>query len=243
MFRMIEEELEQIRKTREQLKTSRSYTEPTNGTKSEDLFRQKMKGLQEIANIPSGYKDCRLNNFTTAYYSDNTKVQLMISKVKEWWADFQSNYDKGKGLYIYSETRGSGKTRLAISILNEIFSDYEKRALFTTSVQILNEIRSSWDDGKVSESNLLDRLVKAPVLVIDDFGTEQIKDWVEERFYFIINERYNWRRMTLYTSNLPMERLGYDERITERIYERSEGVPFPEENIRRKIRDQKGQGS
>ena len=74
------------------------------------------------------------------------------------------------------------------------------------------------------------------MLIIDDFDVEQGgKAWISERFYQIINSRYMDKKVTIYTSNSGIESLGYDDRIVNRIKERSFVLPFPEESVRDKI--------
>ena len=70
------------------------------------------------------------------------------------------------------------------------------------------------------------------VLIIDDFGVERISPWVQEKFYNIINERYIHKKVTIYTSNVPIEELNYEDRITSRIKEVSYLMEFPEESVR-----------
>lgn len=104
---------------------------------------------------------------------------------------------------------------------------------FATSVQILNEIKASWNKEEgMTEHQLLDDLSRAEILVIDDFGIERIKDWIEEKLYHIINSRYINRTITIFTSNLPIDGLEYDDRITNRIKERSFPLAFPNESVR-----------
>ena len=71
--------------------------------------------------------------------------------------------------------------------------------------------------------------------MIDEFGTELPKDWIGERFYSIINSRYQDKLITIFTSNLSLEALQYDDRITNRIKERTFQLPFPEESVRERI--------
>ena len=138
-------------------------------------------------------------------------------------------------MYIWSETKGSGKTRMAISLLNEILVEHRIFGYFATSTQIINEIKNTWDNDAMSESELLRKLTRYHVLIIDDFGTELPKQWINERFYHIINERYNNQKLTIYTSNHNLENLRYDDRIIDRIFESTFVVPMPEESIRRKL--------
>ena len=107
---------------------------------------------------------------------------------------------------------------------------------FATSMNILAEIRRTYDnDSEYTESQLLDALVMAEVLVVDDFGTEKATQWVRDKFYQIVNSRYVERKITIFTSNEPIQGLDYDERITNRIKERCYQIDFPEESVREHI--------
>ena len=139
------------------------------------------------------------------------------------------------GLYLYSGIKGSGKTRMAVSIANELIYEKQIQVKFATSLQILYEIKASWDkqDRECSESKLLDFLSTTKVLIIDDFGVENSeRDWIKEKFYHIINTRYVDNKITIFTSNSSLESLRYDERITNRIKERAYQIPFPDESVR-----------
>lgn len=117
------------------------------------------------------------------------------------------------------------------SIANELIQK-KYQVKFATSTAILNEIKKTWNNQAESESNLLDELSKVEVLCIDDFGIEKCVTWMNEKYYHIINERYINKKVTLYTSNYPLESLEYDERIKSRIMERNLQVAFPAESIR-----------
>ena len=86
---------------------------------------------------------------------------------------------------------------------------------------------------------MLDALSTTKVLIIDDFGTEQVKDWIDEKFYSIINERCINNKTTIYTSNYALEDLEYDERIKSRINEHVYKVSFPAEDIRSYIAEER----
>ncbi|BBF41975.1 helicase loader DnaI [Lachnospiraceae bacterium KM106-2] len=107
---------------------------------------------------------------------------------------------------------------------------------FATSSSIIEEIKKSWSKTSIyTESNLIDALIQTDVLVIDDFGTESLREWINDKFYYIINERYINERTTIYTSNYKLDELQYDERIINRIRENCYQIPFPEESIREQI--------
>lgn len=48
-------------------------------------------------------------------------------------------------------------------------------------------------------------------------------------------------RVTIFTSNYPLEKLEYDDRITNRMKEVSYLIAFPEESVREKIAAEKNE--
>ncbi len=199
--------------------------------------RQIMKGRISFADIPESFKDVRMNNFDEKVYADAdswNKIHNAVRAINYWLKNFETMKERGMGLYLYSGRKGSGKTRMAASIANELLYEKDIRVKFATSLQILKEIKASWNnrDVECSESRLLDFLCTSEILIIDDFGTEQTKDWIGERFYQIINSRYVDKKITIFTSNARPDLLEYDDRIINRIKERTFQIPFPEESVR-----------
>lgn len=165
-------------------------------------------------------------------------IKNAIKSVNYWLDNLDDMMKRGIGLYFHSNTKGSGKTRMAVSIANELL-DRKIQVKFATSLQIINEIKSTWShDSELNESKLLEQLSTTTVLIIDDFGTEQYKDWIGERFYSIINQRYVDNKVTIFTSNYNLKNIDYDERIVNRIKERTYQIPFPEESVREHIAEE-----
>ena len=203
--------------------------------------RQIMENKLEFANIPAAFKALELKTFRLDVYRQDESRKLIkdaCAAIKYYLDNLEGMRKDGLGLYLYSGTKGSGKTRMAASIANEMVSTYRMQVKFAGSMQIINEIKATWDDKDRSESDLLRALSTVQVLVIDDFGTELPKDWIGERFYSIINGRYQDKLITIYTSNLCLQDLRYDDRITNRIKERTFQLPFPEESVRDLIAEQ-----
>ena len=202
--------------------------------------RQIEENRMKFANLPSNFSKLRLSSFDiTAYNSPNCQnaARNTVKGINYYLNNFNALKGQGKGLYIYSQTKGSGKTRMAVSLANELM-DKGVQVKVATSLQILSEIKKSWDKSSEyqSESELINQLSATEVLIIDDFDVEQgEKAWISERFYQIINSRYMDKKVTIYTSNSGIENLGYDDRIVNRIKERSFVLPFPEESVRDKI--------
>jgi len=200
--------------------------------------RQIMQNRLRFAKIPENFKDMRLDSFDIAIYRSDTsrnEAAAALEGVKYWLNNFKIMQERGMGLYLYSEIKGSGKTRMAASVANEVIYKKNTQVKFATSLQILQEIKNTWDrqnNEGYTENKLLEDLARTQILIIDDFGTEQVKDWASERFYQIINGRYIDKKITIFTSNMSLDNLQYDDRITNRIKERTFQIPFPEESVR-----------
>ena len=183
--------------------------------RQEMLTNNKVK----FAAIPEAFRDLRLDSFRTSYYKDQESIRQIVEVIKEYLRDIEQMRKDGVGLYIWSKTKGSGKTRLVTSLANELIYEHDMKVKFITSLDIIAEIRATWDKTAefTSESKLMEYLTTVEVLVIDDFGTETHKDWLDDKFYKIINTRYVNQLITIFTSNERLNNMDYDERITSRI--------------------------
>jgi len=199
------------------------------------IKREVNESRLRFANIPETYKDVRLKDITTRYYTkqESQKVIKAACEFVKWYLDNLNKItEQGKGIYLWSETKGSGKTMLAVAISNELITK-GKFVKFATSLDILDEIRATYNkDSEENESKLLNDLVNTDYLVIDDFGTERSSEWAGEKFYQIVNKRYINKKVTFYTSNYDLKTLKYDDRIVSRMRERTYTIHFPEESVR-----------
>lgn len=196
--------------------------------------RAVMSRRLRFADIPEAFRGMDLKTFRMDVYRNpdsKKKVSDACKIIKTYLDDFEKQKEQGMGLFIWSRTKGSGKTRIAAGIANELMKSYAVK--FAVSLTILQEIKNTWrKDAEYSESHLLDALSTADVLIIDDFGVECPADWINDKLYQIINERYINRKVTIFTSNESLETLQYDDRITNRIKERTYQIAFPEESVR-----------
>ncbi len=202
--------------------------------------RKVMDRRLRFAELPDSLKTIRLNTFNLRRYTrdESREIAAVACRgVKFYLENLDAMIEKGMGLYLWSEEKGSGKTRMAASIANALMLEHGIQVKFATSLNILQEIKNTWgqDGNKQQEGYLLDALQTVKVLVIDDFGTEEAKDWIREKFYQIINERYLNKLPTILTSNFPLDGLNYDRRITNRLQENTFQIHFPEESVREAI--------
>jgi len=126
-----------------------------------------------------------------------------------------SSEDDSKWLFLYGGA-GTGKTYTAI-ILAWIALFRDKTAYFSDVVSLLDELRPSNDEAYL----VIKKCREVDVLILDDIGHEKSSQWVRERLYLIINSRWNNQKMTIFTSNFPIENL--KRTVSGAVYSRVKG--------------------
>ena len=198
------------------------------------INRKRIQGRLSFAQMPDKYNNLCMMDFDIKYYQGSDRKQA--EDVKKVMTQYIGNYFNldGMGLYMFSPTKGTGKTIAAAIVANELVKrNVDVR--FTTSGAILEEIKKTYNGD--TKEDVLDELKKVDVLVIDDFGTEKVTKWRNETFYNIIDYRYTSKRPTIFTSNCSIKELEdaeYDSRITSRMKEMCYIVPFPATSVRDK---------
>lgn len=197
----------------------------------------------KFAELPETFRETEISSFDLNIYrkaESINRIAVAARTISYYLDNFEHMQSRGMGLYLYSGTKGSGKTRMAAGIANELLKCHQVK--FAGSTTIIKEIKHTWnrkpDDKDCTESQLLDAMALAEILIIDDFGTENPAPWINDRFYQIINDRYVNRKVTVFTSNYSLGELQYDDRIANRIKERTYQIAFPEESVRDCIAEQ-----
>lgn len=109
---------------------------------------------------------------------------------------------------------GCGKTHLAAAIANFAVS-LGVPTLFLTVPDLLDTLRFAWDDTETTFEERFDEIRQAPLLVMDDFGTQNTTEWAREKLFQILNHRYINRLPMVVTTNLPLEDI--EARIRSRL--------------------------
>lgn len=181
--------------------------------------------------VPFEFQDKELKDFDWNKYNghDVEEVKKLVTNYLKSFEEFQV---KGMGLYIYSGTKGSGKTLLASIILNEISRRYAVNTKFVTVLDFIEMTKKGFNDsdGEVK------MIYNAAVLVLDDLGVQMSKEWINSSLYQLINHRYNNKLVTIYTSNIKYTDLKIDDRIIDRIDATTYHLNVPEVPVRHQMK-------
>jgi len=121
-----------------------------------------------------------------------------------------------RGWLVLTGDYGCGKTHLAAAISHHRVNLGE-RPLFIVVPDLLDHLRASFDpQSQVRYDKRFDMVRNAPLLVLDDLGTQSATPWAREKIYQIFNHRYNAQLATVITMNR-IE--GTDPRLITRMLE------------------------
>jgi len=110
-----------------------------------------------------------------------------------------------KGWLVLLGGYGCGKTHLAAAIARHRI-DAGEAALFAVVPDLLDHLRAAFaPDSTMGFDERFQSLRQAPLLVLDDLGTQSSTPWAQEKLYQLLNYRYNLRLPTVLTSNLRLE--------------------------------------
>jgi DNA replication protein DnaC len=110
---------------------------------------------------------------------------------------------------------GCGKTHLAAAIANYCLQQGHP-SLFVVVPDLLDHLRATYSPGSsVTYDERFDAILTAPLLILDDLGTQQTTPWAQEKLYQVFNYRYNARLPTVVTSNRLLEEI--DPRLRSRM--------------------------
>ena len=156
--------------------------------------------------------------------------------VEQW----QTMRAENLGLFLWGGV-GTGKSFLAGCIANALM-EQEVPVRMTNFARILNELNSSFS----GRNEVVDKLCRYPLLIIDDFGMERGTEYALEQIYNIVDSRYRSRKPLIVTTNLTLNEIQHPQDTAHaRIYDRllemcipvsCIGVSFRKENAQEKLK-------
>ena len=157
--------------------------------------------------IPTRYEHCDFDNFDTKLYDlengpEFVKWNHSLEQAKLVTEAFARDYPTGAetGLLLMGPC-GAGKTHLAVAALRQI-ALRGHTGLFYDYRELLKEIQGSYNpESQTTELGVLEPVLTADVLLLDDLGASKPSPWALETVGHILNSRYNEKRVTLLTTN------------------------------------------
>ncbi len=129
--------------------------------------------------------------------------------------DARAFADAPDGWLMLSGASGCGKTHIAAAIVNRLLERGEP-VLFVVLPDLLDHLRAAYQPGaEIGYDDLFERVRNAPVLVLDDLGTQAQTPWAREKLFQLINHRFNSRLPTVVTTNLHPDEI--DDRLRTRL--------------------------
>lgn len=116
---------------------------------------------------------------------------------------------------VFIGVHGCGKTHLAAAIANHQ-AERGRPFCFVTVPDLLDHLRSSFaPDSPVRYDQIFEDVRNAPLLILDDLGSQSSTPWAQEKLFQLLNHRYNESLPTIITSNLKLEE--HEPRLASRM--------------------------
>ncbi|MFQ5768106.1 MAG: ATP-binding protein [Acidobacteriota bacterium] len=156
--------------------------------------KENSQRLLERAAIPRRYQHCDLDNYDVM--GDSQRLARQAAQ------HFVEAYPAIESGILFMGSCGVGKTHLAVGILRSLATEKGVAGLFVDFRDLLRQIQETYNPmNSTSASQVLRPVLKAEVLVLDDLGATKPTEWVRDTVAHIIIQRYNDRRITIFSTN------------------------------------------
>ncbi len=164
------------------------------------------------ARVPERYRHCDFDNYevdneienvsreqSSAWNHSLSQAKLVVRRFAEEFSPVRE-VESEHGLLLMGPC-GVGKTHLAVSALKQVVRRGH-RGLFYDYRELLKGIQDSYNpESQTTEMSVLEPVLQAELLVLDDVGSSKPSLWALETVGHILNTRYNEKRVTLLTTN------------------------------------------
>jgi len=203
--------------------------------RGKDAVQQRLNTLLANSMLRERFIDKTFKNFHP--FGKDREKQLRVLAIARDFAGAFHHHRQAGTWFLFMGNVGTGKSHLCAAIINEVIrAGYT--ALFTKTPRLLREIKDTFNrDSELTQSEILRKMAKLDLLVIDEVGIQFGTDTERMILYEILDLRYEAMRPVILTTNITdlksMEKL-LGERIIDRLFEgESKIVVFDWESHRR----------
>ena len=179
--------------------------------KIEELRAKRLSDLQDLSQLGK-LSRMTFQSFKPEGVGLNTQKRENLRRAYERAKHFAQ---ESVGWLILKGGYGCGKTHLAAAISNYRIANGQP-VLFVVVPDLLDHLRATYaPTSQVSFDKRFEEVREAPLLILDDLGTQSSTPWAQEKLYQILNYRYNARLPTVVTTNHELEEI--DLRLRSRL--------------------------
>ena len=167
-------------------------------TRCDCYLSERIARLLKAANIPARYEHCRLADFDT----DFAGAHRTLAAARLAAGRFVEEYPLEKTGLLLIGPIGTGKTHLAVGIMQELIRGKGVPCRFCDYRELLKQIQNSYNPSvQTTELEILQPVFNTEVLVLDELGAIRPTEWVWDTVSHILNSRYNDKKTTIITTN------------------------------------------
>ncbi len=160
-----------------------------------------------LATLPPRFLEARFDSFLSGNTASLKRAKATVQRFAQLYPSVEG------GLFLMGP-EGVGKTHLCAALLLDL-ADKGFPGLYFEFRSLLYKLKQSFDrESGMSQAQVLEPMLSAQLVVLDGVGDEKPSEWVSDTLAYIINHRYNTKRITVATSRFFDERTRNDLKLT-----------------------------
>jgi len=166
--------------------------------RAEEITQSARSRLFKMSSLDA-LKELRFDNFEKRGRVGLGKTQA--DSIENAYNQAHNFAENRQGWLLLIGRYGCGKTHLAAAIANHAI-EAGVSTLFLTLPDLLDWLRYAYSGVDMSFEERFEEIREIPLLILDDFGTQNATAWAQEKIFQIMNHRYINKLPTVVTSNM-----------------------------------------